>query len=100
MLLIGEAAFAVLLLVGAALLARSFVRLIHVDAGYTPDNVVAAEVFVPSGDAPDKGEAMRTLVDTILARVRGSMGVVAAGASNMMPLDNATLISGFPAPWT
>ena len=34
-LLVAEAAFAVLLLVGAALLARSFVRLTHVDAGYT-----------------------------------------------------------------
>jgi putative ABC transport system permease protein len=27
-------------------------------------------------------------------------GIVAAGAGNMMPLDNATMISGFPPPWT
>ena len=49
-LLTAEAAFAVLLLVGATLLARSFVRLTHVDAGYTPDRVLAVEVFVPGGD--------------------------------------------------
>ena len=42
-LLTAEAAFAVLLLVGATLLARSFVRLTHVDAGYTPDRVLAVE---------------------------------------------------------
>src|SRR5438067_410258 len=34
-----ESAFAVLLLVGAVLLARSFVKLTHVDAGYTPNGV-------------------------------------------------------------
>ena len=45
-LLVAEAAFAVLLLVGATLLARSFVRLIHVDAGYTADHVLIGEVFL------------------------------------------------------
>ena len=45
-----EAAFAVMLLVGALLLARSFVRLTHVDAGYTPSGVLTVAVFVPGGD--------------------------------------------------
>jgi putative ABC transport system permease protein len=99
-LLVGEAAFAVLLLVGAALMTRSFLRLINVDAGYTPDHVLAAEVFVPGGDADDKAPAMHALADAILARVRATPGIVSAGAANMMPLDNATLIAGFPSPWT
>src|SRR5262249_28223409 len=99
-LLIAEAAFAVLLLVAAALLARSFLRLVGVDAGYTADNVVAAEVIVPGGDTDEKAVAMQTLVDAILDRTRATADVVAAGATSMMPLDRLTLIAGFPAPWT
>ena len=95
-----ESAFAVLLLVGAVLLARSFVKLTHVDAGYTPNGVLAVEVFVPGGN--DDGQAARTqsLVWPLVERVRATPGVVAAGAGNMMPLDSATMIAGFPSPWT
>ncbi|OLC75140.1 MAG: hypothetical protein AUH72_20755 [Acidobacteria bacterium 13_1_40CM_4_65_8] len=99
-LLVLEAAFAVLLLVAATLLARSFARLIRVDAGYTPDHVLVTEMFVPDGDGAERGEPMRILVDTLLDRARALPGVVAAGAANMMPLDRATQIAGFPAPWT
>src|SRR6266850_1684170 len=88
------------ILVAATLLARSFVHLTHVDAGYTPDNVLVAEVFVPDGDAADKGESMRAMVAALVERARALPGVVAAGAANMMPLDRATQIAGFPAPWT
>jgi putative ABC transport system permease protein len=107
-LLIVEAAFAVVLLVGASLLAHSFVRLTRVDAGYTADHVLAAQVFVPGYDAPrvptpaDAGrtEHIATVVSAILERLRAMPGVAAAGAGNMMPLDSATLIGGFPAPWS
>lgn len=100
MLLVMEAAFASLLLVGAVLLARSFVRLLQVDPGYTADHVLVTEIFVPSGDAPDQGEPMRAFVGTLLDRARALPGVTAVGAGNMMPLDRMTQIAGFPAPWT
>jgi predicted permease len=99
-LLVAEAAFAVLLLVGALLLARSFVRLTHVDAGYTSEHVLVAEMFMPEGDASDRGPAMQATTQSLLERTRAMPGVVAAGAANMMPLDRATMIAGFPAPWT
>jgi putative ABC transport system permease protein len=106
-LLVAEAAFAVMLLVSAILLARSFVRLTNVDAGYTASNVLAAQVFVPGYDAaqalaPDgaaKVAHIAALVDTVLQRARSTPGVRAAGAASMMPLDNTMAISGFPAPW-
>ena len=47
-----EAAFAVILSVGATLLARSFVRLMAVDPGYTADGVLIATVELPDG-APE-----------------------------------------------
>jgi putative ABC transport system permease protein len=98
-LLASEAAFAVMLIVAAVLLARSFVRLVNVDAGYSADHVLAAEIFVPAGDAPDKADAMRATVDAVVHRTRALPGVIAAGAANMMPLDSATQIAGFPVPW-
>jgi putative ABC transport system permease protein len=99
-LLVAEAAFAVLLLVGATLLARSFIRLATIDAGYTARNVVAVEVYVPGGDADDQGHAMDAMVEALLRRARALPGVVSAGASNMMPLDRTTQIAAFPSPWT
>jgi putative ABC transport system permease protein len=95
-----EAAFAVMLLVGALLLARSFVRLTHVDAGYTPSGVLTAAVFVPGGNAGARGGAMTALAEAAVGRVRALPGVVAVGATNMMPLDRSLDIVGFPAPWT
>ncbi len=99
-LLVLESAFAVLLLIGATLLARSFVRLTHVDAGYTPQNVLVTEIFVPGGDGRDTGDAMRTMVASLLERARALPGIVAAGAASSMPLDRATQLAAFPAPWT
>jgi putative ABC transport system permease protein len=98
-LLAAEAAFAVLLLVGAMLLARSFIRLTEVDTGYSARNVLAAEIYVPGGDAADQGDAMDATVQAMLQRARALPGVIAAGASNMMPLDGATAIAAFPSPW-
>ena len=99
-LLVAESAFAVLLLVAATLLARSFIKLTQVDGGYTSDGVLAAEIYVPGGDAEDRGPAMNALVTALVARAREIPGTAAAGAGNMMPLDRATMIAGFPSPWT
>jgi putative ABC transport system permease protein len=90
----------VLLLIGATLLARSFVRLTHVDAGYTPDRVLAVEVNVPGGDGDQQAARTQRLVARLIERLRAMPGVVAAGAGNMAPLDRSTMISGFPSPWT
>ncbi|MGE3273584.1 MAG: ABC transporter permease [Vicinamibacterales bacterium] len=95
-LLVAEAALAVMLLVAAGLLLRSFVRLVQVDAGFDPTNVLMAQVYlpaVPGGDGPP-----RDTVERLLERLRGVPGVTAAGAGNMVPFGNATAISGFSLP--
>jgi putative ABC transport system permease protein len=107
-LLAFEAAFAVLLLVGAMLLVRSFVRLTSVDAGYTAAKVLTTQIYVPQYEATDlssagerqKAARMRQLVDNLLLRLRAVPAVAAAGAGNMLPLDGSMMIAGFPAPWT
>ena len=52
-LVTAEVALALVLLVGAGLLLQSFVRLVHVDLGFAPENTVTLQVFVPHAQAPD-----------------------------------------------
>ena len=52
MLVITEMALAVVLLVGAGLLARAFVALTRVDPGYRPENVVTMSVALPNAKYP------------------------------------------------
>lgn len=83
-LLIAEAALAVMLLVGAVLIGRSLVRLLQVDPGYQPSGALTADIVFPA----DAGSATHVMprMDEILSAIRGLPGVVAAGGSNMGPL--------------
>jgi putative ABC transport system permease protein len=96
MLLGGEAALAVMLLVTAVLLARSFSTLVRVDPGYDPGHVLMATLHL-TGAAAEAGNGS-ALVTRILERTRVSGMVAAAGASNMSPLSNVSAISGFSIP--
>ena len=94
-LLVLEAAFAVILIAGAGLLARSFVKLMAVDPGYTADGVLIATVELPRG-APDA--RVDGLIDGALDRLRATPGVVAAGAGAMIPLMKQTAMTSFTVP--
>jgi putative ABC transport system permease protein len=82
-LLVAEAAVAVMLLVAAGLLGRSFVRLLQVDPGYDAANVLMARVYLP----PQQGTSDREerFAELLVGRARALPGVTAAGASNMAP---------------
>jgi predicted permease len=90
-----EAALAVVMLVGAALLGRSFVKLLDVEKGYDPSGVVTASL-VSVGTEDDA--RMQAVVRDVLERLRAMPGVEAAGAGNRPPCGGATAISGFPLP--
>jgi putative ABC transport system permease protein len=94
-LLVIEAALAIVLIVGASLLLRSFVRLTSIDNGYAPARVLVAAVEMPTG-----ADAARTdrFIDQVLQRVRGLPGVSSAGASGMIPLMKQTAVMGFAVP--
>lgn len=94
-LLVAESAFAVMLLVGAALLARSFARLTSVDAGYSPDHVLTARVQMPRDTSRER---TTQFVAGALAAVRATPGVRAAGAGSMMPMLDVTAVSTFTLP--
>ena len=94
-LLVVEAAFAVILIVGASLLARSFVRLMAVDNGYTAAGVLIARIELPR-DASDARTDQ--FIERALARLRAIPGVSAAGAGAMIPLMRQTAVTGFKLP--
>jgi predicted permease len=93
LLLASEAAVSVVLLVGAALLVRSFVALINVNPGYDATSVLTGRVYL-TGSASEP-ERRRQIVESLVERVRLVPGVVAAGAGNMSPLNASTAVSGF-----
>jgi predicted permease len=94
-LLITEAAFAVVLVVAAALVGRSFARLVQVDAGYDAEHVTTVRAQIFGDRLPERSMA---LIDRVLARVRSMPGVVAAGAGNMMPLAALTSVTTMTLP--
>jgi len=77
-----QVAVACLLLVGAALLARSFVALMHADRGFDPVNVLSARVDLPRRYS---GDDRARFADALVAGLRGAPGVVAAAVGNALP---------------
>ncbi|HTI36582.1 MAG TPA: ADOP family duplicated permease [Vicinamibacterales bacterium] len=94
-LLAAEAALAVLTVVGAALFTRSFITLVRVDAGYTPENVVIAQLF-PRPDV--SRDTQVRLIDALMQRLRQDGRVSSAGIANMMPFSDSTIIAAFDMP--
>jgi putative ABC transport system permease protein len=92
-LLAVEAALSVVLLIGAALLVRSFVTLASVDPGYDPRNVLTARIYVTGTASTPERRAQ--LIDSLMDRLRATPSVAAVGAGNMAPLGESSFVSGF-----
>lgn len=91
-LVVSEVALACVLLVGAGLLLRSFLRVLDVDLGFQPEHAVAVEVQYDDNVPNDKDGSLRAqkranIFQQILARVGALPGVEAAGISDDLPLS-------------
>ena len=91
MLVIAEVTLAVLLVIGAGLMARSFIELRNVDAGFDPDRVLAVTMQLNMASAPDDDIAQFLIQrrEQILTRVRELPGIEHAGMINAFPLQDA-----------
>jgi putative ABC transport system permease protein len=87
LLVIGEVALALVLLMGAGLLVNSFERLRAVDPGFNPDKVLTCQISLPSSNY--KNPQIVTFFQQLLTRVRALPGVKAAGATMTLPLRNS-----------
>jgi predicted permease len=91
LLVVTEVALAVVLLIGAGLLLRTFSTLSRVDLGFQPDGTVTMGMFL--GVRPP--EARIAALDRILDRVEQVPGVKAAGTIQFLPLRGAACGTGF-----
>jgi len=101
-LVVAETALALMLLVGAGLLIRSFIRLQRVDPGFNPRNVLTAAVTLPPAVYPERNQ-IAPFYSQLLERVRTLPGVQSAAVVSSLPLagsdgDAGFLIEGRPAP--
>jgi putative ABC transport system permease protein len=83
---IGEVALCMLLLVGAALLVQTFVRMRAVDPGFDPARVVTARMSL-QGERYAKQEAYTRFFEEGLERLRRIPGVRAAAVVNGVPIE-------------
>lgn len=100
MLVVAEFALALVLLTGAVLLVRTLVRLSRVDAGFRPENLVAASVWLPQPNIPENGRyfsnaAEALLFRTILERVRRIPGVESADGATRVPFTAPANVGAF-----
>jgi putative ABC transport system permease protein len=90
-LVVGQFALALVLLVGAALLVQSFWRLQRVSLGFNPSSVLTARIWLPQPNLPETGpyfkhEARVAFYRRVLDRVAALPGVQAAGGVTNLPL--------------
>jgi len=84
-LVIGEVAASVVLVAAALLLARSFARLLDVNAGFNPAHVLTLRTSLPSATYTDAAAMVKAYTE-VGRRLRESPGVLAAGAVTGLPL--------------
>ena len=84
-LVISQFALACVLLVGAALLIQSFLRVLAVDLGFQPER--AAALRIDPSFKIKSFEQQNVFIDDVLNRVRSIPGITAAGVSDLLPLD-------------
>jgi len=94
-LLAGQVALAVVLVLGAAIAARAFVSVLRTPLGFDPDRVVQLDVAAPRGTTDFAGH-YRRVVDQLAARP----DVVAAGATGTPPMGGWGAWSGIVRPGT
>jgi predicted permease len=85
LLVVSEFALALMLLIGAGLMIRTFAALAAVDPGFNPDNLISMIVSVAGSKEADAGRR-EVFYRQLIERQRSLPGVQAAGAINHLPL--------------
>ena len=89
-LVVSEIAVACLLLVGAGLLLKSFVRLMTLDPGFHAENVLTMSVSLPHAQYKENAQTQAFFEET-LHRFQALPGAIAAGAIADLPLSGGNV---------
>ncbi len=85
LLVVGEIALALVLLVGAGLMMKSLMRLLEVDPGFDPKNVLTFSVSLPAAKY-DRNEEVYVFHHQLISRLESLPGVKGAGTVTVIPL--------------
>lgn len=82
-LVVSEVALACVLLIGAGLLLRSFLRILDVDLGFQPSYAAVMKIDYDDGNNPARRGA---ILEEILRNINSIPGIESAGITDMLPL--------------
>jgi len=95
LLVIGQVALSLLLLIGAALLLRSYERLLKVDPGFNSQNVLTMNISLPTVKYAKPMDEVN-FFDEVLRRVSAAPGVRSAAISATLPLSSKRITPMLP----
>ncbi|MGA3239819.1 MAG: ABC transporter permease [Bryobacteraceae bacterium] len=93
-LVVAEIALALVLLTGAGLMLKSFLRMRAVNPGFRPENILTMTVDLPESSYPTT-TAMQAFHTRTLTKLSNLPGVLSAGAVNWLPLGDALIRGDF-----
>ncbi len=94
LLVIGEVAVTLVVLIGAGLLATSLIRLLNVNPGFDPKNVLTASYDLPATKY-NKPEQQAEVNRRIRERLASVPGVEVVGSVTPLPMSNGNMAVGF-----
>jgi putative ABC transport system permease protein len=93
-LVVMEVAAALVLLVGAGLMTKSFMRLQEVEIGFNPDKTLAVSLALPRAKYPEENQQV-AFFQQLMENVRGLPGVQSVGATSLVPLSGDDFLLNF-----
>jgi putative ABC transport system permease protein len=93
-LVVLEVASALVLLIGAGLMLKSFWQLQQVDPGFQADNALALKVTLPKQKYPEEPQRV-AFFQQVLEKVKALPGVQAAGATSLVPVSEDDFVLSF-----
>jgi len=93
-LVVAEVALSLVLLIGAGLMVRSFVQLIHADLGIRPEHVLAMEISLPP-DSYSENTKRLDFYQQLIGRVETLPGVMKTGAIDIVPFSSSDNSNNF-----
>ncbi|HEX8161816.1 MAG TPA: ABC transporter permease [Pyrinomonadaceae bacterium] len=94
LLIVSEVALSLVLLIGAGLLIKSFVKLRNTDPGFNPQNTLTASLSLASVRY-EKDEQITRFYDQLIERVRALPGVESVGGVMPLPLSGNGMAYSF-----
>jgi putative ABC transport system permease protein len=92
-LVVAEVALSLVLLIGAGLTVRSFLKLQNVDPGFDPEGVLTLRLALPSSKYGEDAK-QRSFYAELLERLEGSGQLQAAGVVSNLPLSDSEYMGG------